>query len=255
MIFVVKRKDILKVLFTAIVAILLLTAVTISGSATIYTGAANKRLVPVYKVDTAEKKIALTFDAAWGADKTRGIIKLLKEYDVKATFFLVGFWIEKFSDETKLIANSGIEIGNHSVNHLKMSNLNSDDINKEIEGVNNDVLKLTGRTPKFFRAPFGDYNNMLIDAVKNHDMIPIQWSIDSLDWKGITGAQIAERVLNRASNGDIVLFHNNSDHILDALPIVLKSLKERGYKMVSLSNLVYSSDYSIDNRGVQHRLN
>lgn len=82
-------------------------------------------------------------------------------------------------------------------------------------------------------------------------MIGVQWSIDSLDWKGLSGGQIAERVLPRAKNGDIVLFHNNSDHVLDALPIVLEGLKNKGFKFVGLSELVATHDYKIDANGVQ----
>lgn len=254
MIFVIKRKDILKVISILLVTVFLVVALGVSGAVQVVTGGGERR-IPVYKVETEEKKIALTFDAAWGADKTKGIIELLKEYGADGTFFLVGFWIEKFPEETKYIASKGLEIGNHSNNHLKMSNLNSDDINDEIQTVNTQLGNLTGKVPKYFRAPFGDYNNKLIESVEALNMVPVQWSVDSLDWKGISGAEIAERVLNRASCGDIVLFHNNSDHILDALPIILKSLKEQGYQMVSLDELVLTKNYTVDSRGVQHPSN
>ena len=84
-------------------------------------------------------------------------------------------------------------------------------------------------------------------------MVGVQWTIDTLDWKGLSGAQIAERVLPKAKGGDIVLFHNNSDHVLDALPIVLEGLLNKGFKIVTLSELVMTENYKIDVNGVQHK--
>lgn len=252
MFIVVKKKDVFKALAIAITATLLIATAAIGGIAPVYLANA-KRLVPVYSVETEEKVVALTFDAAWGADKTRGIIDLLEKYDADGTFFLVGFWIDKYPEETKLIAEKGLEIGNHSNNHLHMSKLQNDEIKKEIESVNVRLKELTGKTPKYFRPPFGEYDNKLLENVAALDMVGVQWSVDSLDWKGLSGEEIAKRVLSRVHNGAIILFHNNSDHVLDALPIILPKLKADGYKCVSLDELVMTENYIIDNRGVQHR--
>ena len=252
MFIVVKKKDVFKALAIAITATLLIATAAIGGIAPVYLANA-KRLVPVYSVETEEKVVALTFDAAWGADKTRGIIELLEKYDADGTFFLVGFWIDKYPEETKLIAEKGLEIGNHSNNHLHMSKLQNDEIKKEIESVNIRLQELTGKTPKYFRPPFGEYDNKLLENVAALDMVGVQWSVDSLDWKGLSGEVIANRVLSRVHNGAIILFHNNSDHVLDALPIILPKLKADGYKCVSLDELVMTENYIIDNQGVQHR--
>lgn len=252
MFIVVKKKDVFKALAIAITATLLIATAAIGGIAPVYLANA-KRLVPVYSVETEEKVVALTFDAAWGADKTRGIIELIEKYDADGTFFLVGFWIDKYPEETKLIAEKGLEIGNHSNNHLHMSKLQNDEIKKEIESVNVRLQELTGKTPKYFRPPFGEYDNKLLENVAALDMVGVQWSVDSLDWKGLSGEEIAKRVLSRVHNGAIILFHNNSDHVLDALPIILPKLKADGYKCVSIDELVMTENYIIDNRGVQHR--
>lgn len=252
MFIVVKKKDVFKALAIAITATLLIATAAIGGIAPVYLANA-KRLVPVYSVETEEKVVALTFDAAWGADKTRGIIELLEKYDADGTFFLVGFWIDKYPEETKLIAEKGLEIGNHSNNHLHMSKLQNDEIKKEIESVNIRLQELTGKTPKYFRPPFGEYDNKLLENVAALDMVGVQWSVDSLDWKGLSGEEIAKRVLSRVHNGAIILFHNNSDHVLDALPIILPKLKADGYKCVSIDELVMTENYIIDNQGVQHR--
>lgn len=210
------------------------------------------RKVPVYSVDTQEKVVALTFDAAWGADKTEGILDILQKHGVDGTFFLVGFWVDKYPDMVKKIAESGCDIGNHSQNHLNMSTLDKAKISAELDYVNDKVEELTGKTPKFFRPPFGDYNNSLLEVVEEKQMIGIQWSVDSLDWQGKSATEILSRVTKNVKNGSIILFHNNSDNILEALPLVISNLKNQGYRMVALSDMVYDKNYTIDNNGVQH---
>lgn len=176
----------------------------------------------------------------------------MKKYDAKGTFFLVGFWLDKFEKETKAIAEAGFDIGNHSRNHLNMPKLSDDEIRAEIEYVNDRVNELTGFKPTYFRAPFGDYSDRLMSAIEELDMVGVQWSIDSLDWKGLSAKEIFNRVVPKAKSGDIVLFHNNSDHVLDALPLVLSALKEQGFEFVTLSELVATEGYTIDNNGIQH---
>ncbi|NLZ25554.1 MAG: polysaccharide deacetylase family protein [Clostridiales bacterium] len=253
MFYVVKRQSLVFGVVFLLLFVILSVSVSTSGASAVFFGGTTRK-VPVYGVEVPgdEKVIALTFDAAWGADKTLEIIKILKEYDAEGTFFLVGFWIDKYPEETKAIAEAGLEIGNHSNNHLNMSKLSETEIRKEIETVNERLVNLTGKRPVYFRPPYGDYNNRLIDTVVDLGMVPVQWSIDTLDWKGLSGKEIAERVLPKAKSGDIVLFHNNSDHVLDALPIILLGLKNKGFKCVGLSKLVMTENYYIDNNGIQH---
>ena len=238
-----------------VAAFVVLTAVLgATGTAGVFFGAPNRK-IPVYRVavgEESEKVIALTFDAAWGADKTRGIIDILREHGAKATFFLVGFWIEKYEEETRAIAEAGFEIGNHSENHLNMPRLDDETMRAEIESVNAAVEGLTGVRPTFFRAPYGDYSDRLMTAVEELGMVGVQWSIDTLDWKGLSAKEITERVLGSAKSGDIVLFHNNSDHVLDALPTVLMGLKNKGFRFVTLGEMVATENFTVDNAGEQH---
>ena len=115
------------------------------------------------------------------------------------------------------------------------------------------MFELTGKTPKFFRAPFGDYANNLMTCLEDINMVGIQWSIDSLDWKGLGVKEITERIVPKAKSGDIVLFHNNSDHVLDALPVVLEALKTKGFRFVALSEMVMTENYYVDSQGVQRK--
>lgn len=229
MIYCINIKNFYKVLATlALVVILSICVFAVTGGSAVV--ATTGRKLPVYKVDTEGKKeVALSFDAAWGADKTQGIMDILKQNNIKATFFLVGFWVDKYPEEVKKLDYEGFEIGNHSHNHLKMSTLDSNAIVDEIEYVNKAVKKLTNKRPYVFRAPFGDYNNRLVENVTNLKMQAVQWSIDTLDWKGLRAGEILQRVKKGLSTGDIILFHNNSDHVLDALPQVIELLRSQGY--------------------------
>ena len=213
----------------------------------------NLRKVPVYNVDTQEKRVAISFDAAWGADKTEGIMELLKEYDVNATFFIVGFWAEKYPEIVAKIHENGYEIGTHSNTHPDLTKLNREQINLELT---QSMDKIKAACPdaeiKLFRAPYGAYNNTVIETAEDLGLMTIQWDVDSLDWKGLSGAEIATRILDRVKSGSIILCHNNSDHILDALPIVLDRLKKQGYTVGCIGDLVYDDNYTIDRAGVQH---
>lgn len=250
----VKRTVVLSGVSLFLAVAILMASLGATGSAGVYFNKSTRK-VPVYCVETGDddKVIALTFDAAWGADKTQGILDIMSQYDAKGTFFLVGFWIDKYQEETKAIAEAGFDIGNHSKNHLNMPKLSSDEIRNEIEYVNDKVLELTGIKPTYFRAPYGDYDNKLMTALEELDMVGVQWSIDTLDWKGLSAKSIYDRVVPKAKSGDIVLFHNNSDHVLDALPVVLTGLRAKGFRFVTLSELVATKNYTIDNNGTQHK--
>lgn len=249
-----KIKSLYKTLVAIAIVIALTACIFMVTNSDVSQTSAGARKLPIYRVDTEGKKeVALSFDAAWGADKTQGIIDILNKYNIKATFFLVGFWVDKYEDEVKKLAENGFDIGNHSHNHLKMSTLQSNAIVEEIEYVNTKVFELTGKRPYVFRAPFGDYNNRLIENVTNMKMQAVQWSIDTLDWKGLSGEEILKRVQGKVTCGDVILFHNNSDHVLDALPKVIEYLISKQYTFKTVSELVYKDGFTIDVNGVQHK--
>ncbi len=211
--------------------------------------------LPIYSVKTNENKVAISFDAAWGADKTREIMAICESYQVNATFFLVGFWIEKYPDMVKEIYNRGFEIGIHSNTHPDMTKLSKTKIREELT-VNIKLIEdLTGFRPKLFRPPYGYYNNSLIDVCDDLGLSCIEWSVDSLDWKGLSASEIAGRVTSRAEKGSIVLFHNNSDNILDGLKMVLEYFKCNKTEVVPIGDLIYYSDFVINNQGVQIKNN
>ena len=213
---------------------------------------ARKRELPVYSVERQDKVISISFDASWGADKTIPILDILDEYDVKTTFFLVGGWVDKYPDMLKEIVKRGHEIGNHSDTHPHMSQLSEDSIRKELHNMSDKVEKLTGVRPTLFRPPYGDYNDRVVTVSRQEGYECVQWSIDSLDWKDRGTADIIKQCTYRVENGDIVLFHNDSNDIVNALPTVIQHYQQLGYTIIPVSEILLEGEYTIDVQGRQH---
>ncbi len=251
--FCVVKSRTLKI-FVAMILVALSLALSINGraSAEVFFGYSTRK-VPIYNVETDQKQVAITFDAAWGADKTQGILDILAEFDVKATFFLVGFWVEDYPEMVKAIDEAGCEIGTHSNTHPDMAKLDKSTMKSELEISISKIKNITNKEIELFRAPFGSYNNDLLNTAESLNLKTIQWDVDSLDWKGLSASQIANRVLPRVKNGSIILMHNNSDHVLDAVRLLLTKLKVQGYKVSTVSNLIYKDNFTIDRNGVQHK--
>ncbi len=248
---IVKKNTLSKICSTCI-ALLFVCSVLFSLGQNSFAFAAAKK-VPVYKVDTPDRVVSLTFDAAWGADKTLGILDILDQYNVKATFFLVGFWVDNFNDMVKEISSRGHEIGTHSETHAHMPTLSAQKIRDELTTSSQKITALTGKKVELFRPPFGDYNNTLITECEHMGIIPIQWDVDSLDWKGLSASQIHDRVAKKADNGSIVLFHNNSDNILEALPLVIQTLQLKKFSFAPVGQVVYKTNWYVDVNGVQRQ--
>ena len=211
----------------------------------------QKRKLPIYCVENSNKQIAITFDAAWGSDKTEDIINILKENDITATFFLVGMWVDKNEELTKKIFDSGFEIGTHSNTHADFVKLSNAQIRLELTRSKEKIEKITQKEVTLFRAPYGSYNNNVISICEEEHLQTIQWDVDSLDWKGIDAATITNNILKKVDSGSIILCHNNADNIVEALKSVLPILKARGYTFVKVSDLLLKGEYSIDNTGRQ----
>ena len=241
-------------IFAVLLVVVVLLAVSINGStsAQVFFGYAPRK-VPIYSVDTSEKQVAISFDAAWGADKTEEILEILDEFNVNATFFLVGFWVDDYTDMVKKIDEAGCEIGTHSNTHPDMVKLDIESVSEELSTSVSKIEAVTGKKVTLFRAPFGSYNNQLLEVAEGMGLKTIQWDVDTLDWKGLSASEINSRVLSKVQNGSIILMHNNSDHVLDGLRLILTTLKNKGYQIGSIGELVYADNYTVDRNGVQHQ--
>lgn len=227
----------------------IISTVTISHISTTVSSASRK--LPIYSVETAEKKIAVTFDAAWSAEDTDEIIGILDKHNAKATVFAVGDWVEKNPDAIKKFYDAGHEIGNHSDTHASFSTVSREEVKKEITACNNKIKAITGENPMVVRAPGGDYDNKSIEVAESLDMKMIQWDVDSLDWKLLSVDEMYERVTSKVQNGSILLFHNGVENTPEALDKILTKLEKDGYKFVTVSELIYCDNYEIDHTGKQ----
>ena len=220
---------------------------------TVGAGTSSSRSLPIYSVATEEKKIAISFDCAWGVDYTDELLDIMQKNGVRCTFFAVQFWVEKYPEYAEKIVNAGHELGTHSRTHSYMSKLSEAEIRDELSTSIAAIERATGHKTNLFRAPYGDYNNLLIDTAKDMGLYTIQWDVDSLDWKNLSATEIALRIVNGAKNGSIILCHNNGLHTAKALPIVFSTLKNRGYEFVPIGELIYKENYTIDTSGKQHK--
>ena len=212
----------------------------------------KEKKLPIYCVDRADEKIcALTFDAAWDDSDTDRLISVLEKYDAKATFFVVGDWAEKYFESVKKFADAGHEIANHSDTHPHINTLSEQKILEEIEKCGEKIERITKKKPTLFRGPYGEYNNTVIEAAESLGYKTLQWDVDSLDWKELSKEEISERVLSRVKPGSVMLFHNGVKNTPDALEIILKKLKDDGFKVVSASDMIYHDNYTIDHTGKQ----
>ena len=226
----------------------------LGGAATVSNSVGGREL-PIYCVETDKPQIALTFDAAWGNEDTKQIMEVLRKNDVKVTFFMTGGWVETYPDDVKMILAEGHDLGNHSENHKNMSQISDSEIKDEVMKVHEKVKALTGYEMFLFRPPYGDYDNHVIKDVRACGYYPIQWDVDSLDWKDYGVDSIVDTVCNHKhlGNGSIILCHNGAKYTAQALDTLITTLKDKGYEFVPLSQLIIRDDYHLDHEGRQHK--
>jgi len=245
--FIITKKQ----LMVAICVILSLVTVVIGSS---FAFAGNDKKLPIYCVETDKKRIAISFDAAWGNDDTSTLVEILKKNNVPATFFVVGAWVDKYPESVRELANAGHQIQNHSNTHPYLTGLAKTQIADEITTCNEKIKAITGVQPTLIRPPYGDYDNMVIETANEVGMQVIQWSVDSLDWQSnATADSIYNRVVSKVQNGSIILCHNDAEHTPEALPRILEHLQKDGYEFVFISDLIYKDNYEIKHDGTQYK--
>lgn len=245
---ILTKRNLISIGFCLIIGVLAGTIAITSTVKAVQT-ANTKREIPIYCVDTEKKQVALSFDAAWGNEQTDDLLNILDKYKVKSTFFLVGSWVEKYPDSVKEIAKRGHDVGNHSNTHPHMSQMSTAEMTGEIQSCNEKIKALTGNTTTLFRAPYGDYNNDVVKSVNGCNMYCVQWDVDSLDWKDPTPEQITQNICSKIKNGSIILMHNGAKNTPEALPKVIEGIKEKGYEIVPISQILLDGEYYTDVEG------
>ena len=242
--------------FLLVTAALLRGAVVFWGDSVHASNTVGNRELPIYCVKTDEaggRKIALTFDAAWGNEDTKKILEILKKNNVKVTFFMTGGWVESYPEDVRAILADGHDLGNHSENHKNMSQISDAEKKEELMKVHEKVRELTGYEMFLFRPPYGDYDNAVIKVARECGYYPIQWDVDSLDWKDYGVDSIIKTVTGHKhlGSGSIILCHNGAKFTSEALDKLIQNLKDQGYTFVPLSELIYRDHYHLDHEGRQ----
>ena len=226
-------------------------AVVITAAVTSVGTKAQQRQLPIYRVERNDNKVAVTFDVAWENSNTDELIEILDEYGATATFFITGDWCDRCAEDVKKFADAGHEIENHSDKHPHVEGINVNDLINDTRECSRKIEMITGRKPTYYRAPYGEYDDSLLTTLDGMGLKTIQWDVDSVDWNKPTAEQITKKVLDNTKSGSILLFHNDLQNTTDALPDILKGLKEKGFEFVTIDELVLHENYTIDANGEQ----
>lgn len=197
----------------------------------------------IHKVDTDQKLVALTFDDGPTPHYTAGVLQLLELYQVKATFFVTGAETQRYMTQAKQIVAAGHQLGNHSWSHQRMVFMSLDEINREIEGTDQQIRAAGYQGDILFRPPYGKKLVLLPWYLAKTDRTSIMWDIapETFDEETEDPQTMAAEVLEQVQPGSIVLLHlmyKNREASRAALPIIIKGLKAKGYTMVRLSDLL-----------------
>lgn len=239
---------------STIVILFIMASTIINRKDGIIATSASSKQLPVYSVDTKEKKIALTMNCAWNADDIDSILDTLSKNKIHITFFMVGDWVDKYPEYVKKISDNGHEIANHSNTHPHVNQLNIDKNIEQIKLCSEKIEKITGNKTTLYRGPYGEYNDTVISAANELKHTTIQWNLDTLDYTGLTGEEMWKRLDSKLSNGSIILSHNGTKHTADSLELLLHNIKEKGYEIVTVSELIYKDNYIIDANGMQKQI-
>lgn len=191
-----------------------------------------------------EKKIALTFDDGPDLRFTPQVLDVLKQYGVKATFFLVGRNAAKHPEIVKRIVKEGHVVGNHSYNHPLFTKLTVEQVAQEIDQTSDLLLKLAGYRPKLVRPPYGAIDEEQLLWAQHSHLIVVNWNVDSLDWKSLKEEQVSRNILGHTKAGAIVLQHSAGASSQDlsgtvkALPGIIEKLRGEGYDLVTVPELL-----------------
>ena len=249
--FLIFNKDKIQTYIVSILTVAVLIVVANIGNVKTIQTSATTKLLPIYNVQTEENKIAFTMNCAWNADDIDSILDTLKNNDVYITFFMVGNWVDKYPESVKKIHEAGHEIGSHSNTHPHVNNLSSEKNLEEIELSVSKIEKITGKKINLYRAPYGEYNDTVIQVAQENGYYTIQWNLDTLDYEGLTGDEMWNRLENRLVKGSIILSHNGTKHTADSLDMLIKNIKSQGFEITTVSDLIYKDNYIINNNGIQ----
>ena len=240
------------IIYAVIIIVWLLAVGTVLYLSLTRTASATAKRLPVYSVETNEKRAALTFNCAWDETGLDELLAILKGSGVRCTFFVVGEFAERCPDAVRKICNAGHELGNHSMRHKDPVKMSYADLLSDISQCNDLLYSLTGETVSLYRAPSGSYDSETVEAAQALGMTAIQWDADSVDWKNKTPQEIERRMTEKIGPGSIALFHVGKENTVAALPGIIQTLRDGGYSLVTVSELLPEGETWLDNAGRMH---
>jgi polysaccharide deacetylase family sporulation protein PdaB len=249
-VYTVSRRKAVRMLLLALALIAGIVIGIIAILTAISTGADDRKL-PIYAVDRADNKVALTFNCAWGNSNTDELLMILDRENIKSTFFITGEFADKYPEDVLKIFKAGHEIQSHSDKHPHVEGANINDLILDTKEAERKIERITGVKPTLYRAPYGEYDNNAIFTITGMGYKYIQWDVDSIDWQEPDAKTIVNRVVKGAKSGSILLFHNDLANTTEALPEVISRLREKGFEFTTVSDLIYWEDYDIDHAGRQ----
>ena len=218
-----------------LILFLIFSIFTVSVSAT------QKAQNVYHSSHTDEKVLALTFDDGPHPRYTKEILKLLDEYGIRATFFMIGENISNYPETAKMVFEAGHEIGNHTDTHPSVRSIGREEISKEMQEAENKISRITGRKTKLFRPPEGLCSHEICEEAEKLDYSVILWTVDTRDWAGTPSEVIKEGVMKRIRGGDILLFHDyvsKRSHTIEALRKIIPALQAEGYEFLTVSEIL-----------------
>ena len=143
--------------------------------------------------------------------------------------------------------------GTHSNTHPHVNKLSYEENVEQLEKSNEKIENLIGQKTNLYRTPYGEYNNTEIQSAEDKGYYSIQWNLDTLDYKGLTGEEMWDRIKNKLSKGSIILSHNGTKNTANSLDMLIKNIKKEGYEIVKVSDIIYKDNYKIDVNGTQQK--
>lgn len=194
--------------------------------------------IAIYNGNPNKRMVALTFDATYGDNQTYELLEILRNNNIKATFFLSGIWLLNFPELARAIAAEGHEIGNHSLTHPHMLLLSMPENINQVVRTEALINNITGQNPYLFRPPYGEYNQAILNVLASLGYITIMWTIDSLDWKNPGAEYVVNRIVDNAVPGAIILMHQSAPDTLEGLQSIITGLREKGYDFGTVTQVI-----------------
>lgn len=232
----------------AAIAVILIIIFAVAGSVTASADAGKK---PVYSVERGDNRVALTFDCAWDAAGIDGILAALDSSGTKATFFVTGEFCDEHSDAVRKLSSAGHSVQNGSDKNAHIAGMNMNDLITDTNEASKKIKSVTGKDPAYYRAPYGDYDDKSLTTLEGMGYSVVQWSVDSNDLEDPDADSVKRRVIDNTKSGSILLFHNDAAVTAEALPQIITELKRKGFELVKIEDLLFSSNFIIDENGTQ----